>query len=156
MTISEKVAYLKGLAEGLKLDPEESKEAKLLSVMMDILEDVGLTITDLEENALALGDEIDELSDDLADVEEIIYDDDLLDDDLCDDDCCCHHHHHGDDDFFELECPNCSEDLVIDAGVLEQGSITCPSCGEKFSLEIPDEDDDEDSCGCGCCGDAAE
>ena len=55
MTISEKVAYLKGLAEGLNLDVEKSKEGKLISVMIGILEEVGLSIEDLEENALALG-----------------------------------------------------------------------------------------------------
>ena len=142
MTISEKVAYLKGLAEGLKLDPEESKESKLLSVMMDILEDIGLTIADLEENALALGDEIDALSDDLADVEEVVYED--IDSDECDDDC----HYHDEDDFFEMECPNCGETLVIDEAVMEQGSITCPSCNQSFTLETGDCCDD--TCNCGC------
>ena len=57
MEISEKVAYLKGLAEGLNLDVEKSKEGKLISVMIGILEEVGLSIEDLEENALALGEE---------------------------------------------------------------------------------------------------
>ena len=73
MTISEKVAYLKGLAEGLNLDVEKSKEGKLISVMIGILEEVGLSIEDLEENALALGEEIDTISDDLADVESVVY-----------------------------------------------------------------------------------
>ncbi|MDD4509568.1 MAG: hypothetical protein PHY23_01415 [Oscillospiraceae bacterium] len=145
MTITEKVAYLKGLAEGLKLDPEESKESKILSVMMDILEDVGLTIADLEENALALGDEIDALSDDLSDVEEIIYDDDEFD--CCDDEDC--HCHDEEEDFFEMECPSCGEALVIDEAVMEQGSIACPSCGQNFTLETGD-NCCSDGCGCGC------
>ena len=62
MTVTEKVAYLKGLAEGLNLDVEKSKEGKLISVMIGILEEVGLSIEDLEENALALGEEIDTIS----------------------------------------------------------------------------------------------
>lgn len=136
MTIPEKVAYLKGLAEGLNLDPETSKEAKLISVMMDILEDVGLTLEDVEKNALDLADEIDALSDDLAEVEEIVYDDD----DAYDED-------DEDDNFFEMECPNCGETLVIDEDVMEEGSIECPNCKEKFSLEIGD------SCEDGCCED---
>ena len=49
MTISEKVAYLKGLAEGLNLDVDKSKEGKLISVMIGILEEIGLSIEDLEE-----------------------------------------------------------------------------------------------------------
>ena len=72
MTISEKVAYLKGLAEGLNLDVEKSKEGKLISVMIGILEEIGMSIEDLEENTVALGEEIDAISDDLADVEEIL------------------------------------------------------------------------------------
>ena len=128
MTISEKVAYLKGLAEGLTLDVEKSKEGKLISVMIGILEEVGLSIEDLEENALALGEEIDVLSDDLADVESVVFDED-----------------EDDEDYFEVECPNCKEELCIDEDVLEAGFIECPNCHEKFALEV-----NEDECGCGC------
>ena len=88
MTISEKVAYLKGLAEGLNLDTEKSKEGKLISVMIGILEELAMSVEDLEENALNLGEEIDVLSDDLADVEEAVFDED----DLADG---------------EVECPGC-------------------------------------------------
>ena len=42
MTLSEKVAYLKGVAEGLKFDPEKTNEGKLISIMMDILEQISL------------------------------------------------------------------------------------------------------------------
>lgn len=140
MTISEKVAYLKGLAEGLNIDTEKSKEGKLISVMIGILEEVGLSIEDLEENAAAMGEEIDAISDDLSEVEEIVFDEDDEDDDCC----CC-----DDDDFFETECPNCGEDLMIDAGVLETGAVQCPSCKEKFSIDLSGSCDDEE-CGCGC------
>ena len=74
MTISEKVAYLKGLAEGLDLDTVKSKEGKLISVMIGILEELAMSVEDLEENALNLGDEIDVLSDDLSDVEDVVFD----------------------------------------------------------------------------------
>ena len=114
MTISEKVAYLKGLAEGMKLDTEESKEGKLISVMIGILEEVGLSIEDMEDNMEAMGEEIDAISDDLSDVEKVVYDEDDEDEDDDEDECdCC-----GDDDFFEVECPNCGDSLVIDEDVL--------------------------------------
>lgn len=121
MTISEKVAYLKGLAEGLNLDTEKSKEGKLISVMIGILEEVGLSIEDLEENALALGEEIDVLSDDLADVESEVFGED------------------EEDDFFEVECPNCEEPLVIDDEALAAGEIQCPNCETRFSLDLSDD-----------------
>ena len=138
MTISEKVAYLKGLAEGLDLDTAKSKEGKLISVMIGILEEIGMSIEDLEENTEALGEELDAVSDDLADVEKAVFEDD-------EDDCCCDE----DDDFFEVECPNCGETLVIDEDVLEEGAIQCPNCKEKFALDLSDDCGDDD-CGCGC------
>ena len=141
MTISEKVAYLKGLAEGLDIDTEKSKEGKLISVMIGILEEVGLSIEDLEENTVALGEEIDALSDDLSDVEQLVFEDED-DEDGCG--CGCE-----DGDFFETDCPSCGETLVIDAGVLEEGVIQCPSCKQKFALDLDDSDCDCE-CGCGC------
>ena len=127
MTITEKVAYLKGLAEGLNLDTEKSKEGKLISVMIGILEEVGLSIEDLEENALALGEEIDVLSDDLADVESVVFDEDENDEE------------DYDDDWFEVECPTCEEPLIIDDEALAEGFIQCPNCQSKFSLDLSDD-----------------
>ena len=54
MTIAEKVAYLKGLADGLDLDKDPSKEGKLISKIIDILEDIGLAVEDLEEEVEAI------------------------------------------------------------------------------------------------------
>ena len=126
MTISEKVAYLKGLAEGLNLDTEKSKEGKLISVLIGIREEIGLSIEDLEENAQALGEEIDAISDDLADVESVVYDED-------------EEEQEADDDWFEVECPTCEEPLVIDDKALADGFIQCPNCQSKFSLDLSDD-----------------
>ena len=129
MTISEKVAYLKGLAEGLNLDTEKSKEGKLISVMIGILEELAMSVEDLEENALNLGEEIDVLSDDLADVESIVYDEDEDDEDY-------------DDDWFEVECPTCGETLVVDDKALADGEVECPECGSRYALDLSDDDEE--------------
>ena len=59
MEILEKVAYLKGLAEGLGLDTK-SKEGKLFTIMMDILDDIAIDLqllqTGQEELVEALTD----------------------------------------------------------------------------------------------------
>ena len=130
MTISEKVAYLKGLAEGLNIDTDKSKEGKLINVMIGILEEIGLAIEDLEENSLALGEEIDVLSDDLADVEAVVFDDEDEDED---------DEEEYDDDWFEVECPNCDEVLVVDEDALEEGYIKCPNCDTEYSLDLSDD-----------------
>lgn len=151
MTTSEKVAYVKGLAEGLGYDTQ-SKEGKILNAILDILEDVAHDIEDLEENTRDLGDVVDQISDDLADIEEIVYDedyDDDDDDDYDDDDdddydgcsgCCC-----GDEEpvFYEVTCPKCGNTITIDEDVLDLGAIDCPNCGEALEFDGIEEDDDE-------------
>ena len=148
MTTSEKVAYLKGLAEGLGID-KETKEGRVLGAIMDILEDMAHDIEDLEENAWELGEAIDQVSDDLADIEDIVYDVDDDDDDEDDENCCgccCD----GDEDeeptFYEVTCPACENTITIDEDVLALGSIECPNCGETLEFEgvEPIEDDEED------------
>ena len=129
MTISEKVAYLKGLAEGLDLDTTKSKEGKLISVMIGILEELAMSVEDLEENALNLGEEIDVLSNDLADVEEAVFDEDGEE---------------YDDDWFEVECPTCGADIMVDDEALADGEVECPSCGTRYAMELTDDEDGEE------------
>ena len=145
MEITERVAYLRGLCEGMKFDTE-TNEGKLISVIIDILEDMALEIADINENDLDMGEEIDALSSDLADVEDFLCDcdDDDCDDCCCcddDDDCCCCDD--DDDGFYEVKCPQCGDEITVDDGVLELGAIDCPNCGAKLEFEF-DEDDEED------------
>ena len=47
-------------------------------------------------------------------------------------------------DFFEIECPNCHEDVLIDYDMLDdEKGIVCPNCHEEIDLEIDTDDDDE-------------
>ena len=72
MEITEKVAYLKGLAEGMELDTEK-KEGKLLAAIIDVLDDMALEIEDLKDAQEELGDGLDAVSDDLEDVEDVVF-----------------------------------------------------------------------------------
>lgn len=137
MTITEKVAYLKGLSEGLAIDTEKSKEGKLIKAIIDVLEDMGLSIEDLEATTDEMAEEMDAISDDLADVEDDLYGDE-------DDD--------EDDEFFRVECPNCGELLEIDEEALDEGVIQCPACQQQFVLDIFDDCD----CDCDCDHDHAD
>lgn len=139
MTIIEKVAYIQGMFDGMELDKSESKEARILAEMLDLLKEIGAELEDVDATLDEFSEEIDAISDDLADVEEVVFEDDDEEDD--DEDC-----EDLDEDFFEVACPNCGEDLVIDDAVLEAGAIDCPACGEKFALSFDDE------CGEDCCG----
>ena len=135
MTISEKVAYLKGMAEGLDIDTESSKEGKLISMMMDILQDVALELEDLQTEQNELGEEIDVISDDLNDMEQLIYgdedDEDYEDDDDEEEDC------------YASVCPNCGDEIYFDDSVLESGEVVCPGCGTKLNFDLSSLVDDD-------------
>lgn len=47
MTITERAAYIKGLAEGLGID-ESTKEGKVIKALIDAFDDMALTVSDLE------------------------------------------------------------------------------------------------------------
>ncbi len=139
MSITEKVAYLKGLAEGMDLDTEK-KEGKLLAAIIDVLEDIALEISDIEDAQEELGEGLDAVSDDLEDVEDLLYGEDDEEpeyelDDLGEDEDC-----------YATTCPTCEETIYFDESVLEDGEVVCPNCGEKleFDLASLDEDEEED------------
>ena len=138
MTTTEKVAYLKGLMEGMKLDTE-TNEGKLLSVIADILADMAEDMEDLSGELCDLGEEVDALSDDLSDVEDFLCEDDWDDEEDEDWD-----EEYDEDEeeplFFEVTCPACDKTITVDEDVLNLGSIQCPNCGEMMEFEF-DEDD---------------
>ena len=158
MTVSEKAAYIKGLMEGMSIDTSKG-EGKILAAMADLLEDLSLTVLDIEDEAATLRDYIEEIDEDLGAVEEDFYcvDDDCDCDCDCDyDDCCC-----CDDDCdcdcdddcdccdccecLELECPACGEPVYIDEDDVEDiDELECPSCGQVLNVvEIGDVEEDE-------------
>ena len=71
MNLSEKSAYLKGLMDGLKLD-QEAPEGKMISGIVELLQEVTGAIGDLQENAEAVSDELDEIEDDLDAIEDYL------------------------------------------------------------------------------------
>jgi ribosomal protein S27E len=147
MTLSEKVAYLKGVAEGLKFDPEKTSEGKLISIMMDILEHIALNSEENDDSIQALADQLDDVSDSLSLVEDYVYGEefDFSDDEEDEDDAEEALAALEEDGFFELECPNCDDTLVVDKSVLDSGKVTCPGCGQAFEIELGYEDAEDDS-----------
>ena len=139
MEITEKVAYLKGLAEGMELDTEK-KEGKLLAAIIDVLDDIALEIADMKADQEELYDGLDAVSDDLEDVEDAVFGEDDEDE----------------EDVYEYEEPEededcyattCEETIYFDESVLEDGEVICPNCGEKLEFDLnglEDEDKPQD------------
>lgn len=133
MTVTEKAAYLRGLFEGLDLD-DDKDTTKLFKAMLDVIDDLALTVSDLEDELALLTEQVDAVDEDLDDLEQFVYEEDF------DDDCYCE-----DDDVYEVDCPACGETVYFDGEDIDAGFAACPACGEKLEFEL-------DGCDCGCCG----
>lgn len=171
MSLTEKLAYIQGLCEGMELDGT-TKEGKVLLAIVDLLDDLTDTVSQLDNDIDQIFDEIDAIDEDLTDVEDaLLYDDE---DEECD---CGHHHHHHDgcgcghchddedewdeewDDededltdlydeenpLYEITCPKCGDIVCMDEDMLFSPDCACPNCGTTFEIEF-----DEEECDCGC------
>lgn len=138
MTNSERASYIRGLMEGLELDPA-AKETKVLNAMLELLDDLCVSVEELEEGFDLLSEQVDEIDEDLGNVEEDFYGDE--------DDCGCGCGHHDDDAEFEVTCPSCGDTIELTDDMLEDGGIVCPGCGETLEFDF----DDDDDCCCGDC-----
>lgn len=138
MTVTEKAAYLRGLASGLNLD-ESKPETKLINAMMDVIDDLALSVADLEDELALVTEQLDAVDEDLDTLEEIVYEDDRDFDCDCDD---CY-----DAEMYEVECPACHEIVEFDEDSILDGCADCPNCGEHLEFDL-DCCDCEDCCDC--------
>lgn len=150
MKLSEKVAYLRGLAEGLELEAG-SKEVKLMMAIIDVLEAAADEVTGVKAETAGISDKVSVLSDEIEGFEELIFSmgdsdlDDFDDDDFDDDDddvwCDCCDDDDDEDAQLSVEC-SCGEEIEIGETELLAGEVQCPKCGEKltFDFDGPDEE----------------
>ncbi|QQY80605.1 hypothetical protein EDD65_102270 [Keratinibaculum paraultunense] len=103
----QKVAYLKGLAEGMKIN-EESSEGKLLMQIIDTLEEFADAMVDVMEKFEDLEEYMFYIDEDLSDVEDEIYGYDYDDNEY-------DYYPFDEDDLecMEFECDSC-EDNELD------------------------------------------
>lgn len=144
MGLTERIAYIRGLAEGLQLNADKD-EVKVINAMIDLLEDMAYDVTDMEDVVDEVCDRVDEIDEDLAEVEEELYGDDgcWCDDldDLYDED---DEPFEDDDAYYEVTCPSCGETTILDEDALIGGEIDCPHCGEKLEFDFSELMDDAD------------
>lgn len=146
MKLTEKSAYIKGLAAGLELD-QTGKEGKILAALLELVDelaqevaDLRTDVTELDEGMDDLHDYVEELDDDLDAVEEFLDgEDDDEDDD--DDECGTCEGCSGCDneEYYEIVCPSCGETVCFDQE-LDPEALVCPACGEKFGCIVEEED----------------
>ena len=136
--LTDRISYLQGLAEGMKLNPEKDSHRLILGIL-DVLGDVGESFEALAESHGELSDYVESIDEDLADLEADLYADE--DEDVATD---------GDDGEFEstieYECPHCGAMIRIDPDDVDFDEETaCPECGKDLFPELPDGEEEEES-----------
>ena len=74
METTESLGYLKGLMDGLDLDPNK-KETKVFNAIISVLENLTEDIDDMTEGLELVADQIDQVDEDLAEQEDFVYED---------------------------------------------------------------------------------
>jgi formylmethanofuran dehydrogenase subunit E len=139
MSLTEKAAYLRGLADGMKLGEKDTDESKLLLAIVDVLNDVAANVESNNDSITTLADEVDELDDVVTSLEENLYDEDDDLDDLDDMD-----EEDMEDVEYELDCPECGEPVVLDEETISSGEVICPHCHKKLSIDVGFEDEEDE------------
>lgn len=132
MTISEKVSYIKGLAEGLALD-DSTKEGRIIGAMLDVLTDIADNLNEVDEELDDVASVMTDIEESVADLEDEVYGeyDDEDEDDFDEDDL---------GELYETTCPACNNTIRFDYEQAEKGGMDCPNCGQHLQFELEDDD----------------
>lgn len=130
--LTNRASYLKGLAEGLKLDTDKA-EGKLINELINLVSDMSDELEAIDDEQAFVADKIDELED----VIEIIGDKVFADGCDCDD-----------EDLYTVVCDKCGAEIDFtdeDIDDIASGDFVCPDCGEVIELDF-----EECDCDCDC------
>ena len=133
--LTDRVSYIKGLAEGLKLDTDKN-EGKLIEKILELLADLTKEVEDLRAAHDDLDEYVESIDSDLSDLEDLVYQDEDDEDDDEDDD-------GGDDDgVVEYTCPHCGEEMTFEVDSFDfDEDYLCPNCHQPLFPETPDEEE---------------
>lgn len=135
--LSKKVEYLKGLADGMNLK-EEKQDQKFLLKILEVLEQVAADVEELQEVTDEINEYLENIDEDLAMLEEVVFEDDEefdpdemdMDDDV------------DGDSVVEYECPHCGYKTRFDITDFDfDEDYLCPECQQPFFPEHEDEDE---------------
>jgi len=128
--LTAKAAYLRGLADGMKLD-ESADSTKLTRAMLDLFNEMAVQIDSLDSEVGFLSDSMDEMDGELDEIAEIFSEIGA--------DCggCGGNH---DDNEFEVACPTCKKSISLNMDEFDD-EAQCPFCGEEIEFDFNFDDE---------------
>ena len=145
-TLTDRTAYLRGLAEGMGIDKEKN-ENRLILELLNVVDEMAQKINELEGDLDDLDEYVESIDGDLGDMEEVLFgEDDDERADCEDEDCDCEECSGCDmdaDEPLDFDCPHCGKTLQIKASDIDfDNSPLCPSCHQPFFPDTIDGEDD--------------
>ena len=129
--LTDRAAYLRGLAEGMDLD-KEKKEHKLLLEMLGLMDEMAQKVSELDADVGELEEYVEDLDSDLSDMEETLFGDE-------DDECDC-----DEEEELSFDCPHCGKTVLVKAADIDYDeSPVCEFCGKPFFVDAEDDGKDE-------------
>ena len=132
--LTDKVSYLKGLADGMKLNMDKDANKLILEILGalgDFAEEMQ-AITDAHDE---LNEYVESIDDDLADLEDTLFGDEEEDEEDEDIEI---------DDIITYACPECGHEIEFHADDVDLSEdYLCPACGKPIFPEIEEDDEDD-------------
>ncbi|MCI6376755.1 MAG: hypothetical protein MR842_03200 [Clostridiales bacterium] len=141
--LTDRAAYLRGLAEGMGLNKEKN-ENKLILEMLSLMDEMAQKVNELDGDVGELEEYVEDIDSDLSDMEDILFGDEDDECDGCGDDCdCCGEY--DDEEELSFDCPHCGKTVQVKAADIDYDeSPVCQHCGQPFFTDLEDGDDDQE------------
>lgn len=137
--ITDRTAYLRGLAEGMKLD-RENNEQRLLLEMLDVMDEMAHSLSDMDGDIDELQEYVEDIDSDLSDMEDVLFGDEECD--CCDEDEDEDDEDEEEDEELSFDCPNCGKTVMLKASDIDYDqSPVCENCGKPFFVDVEDDSD---------------
>lgn len=131
-SITDRTAYLRGLAEGLNLDKEKN-ENRLMLEMLAVMDEMAQKIKDVEDDVDELDEYVESIDGDLGDIEDALFgeEEDFDEDDGGEDD--EETEEFDENEELSFDCPHCGKTMQIKAADIDfDESPLCPNCHQPF------------------------
>lgn len=129
--LGKKVAYLKGLAEGLGVS-DANDQGKLMLALIDTLEAFAQENEELNERLAELNEYVEEIDSDVSEMEEAIFE--AAEEDADEDEEFFEEEEDDQgDELIEYECPHCGTIVFFNEEAFDmEEEHLCPNCQEKI------------------------
>ena len=127
--LTDRVSYLRGLADGLHLNPEKDANRMILE-LIDALDEFAEAMDAQTDALTARGDYVETVDNDLASLEESFLEDEDEDES----------EEFDPDELIQYECPHCGHMLELRAEEVDfDKECLCPACGQEVFPQLSED-----------------